>query len=41
MDDQILGLLDNEDDIAAEINESGEFKETVYEILFKIDDKLR
>ena len=41
LDDQILGLLDNEDAIAAEINESGEFRETVYEILLKIDDKLR
>ena len=41
LDDQILGLLDNEDAIAAEINESGEFRETVYEILLKIHDKLR
>ena len=41
LDDQILGLLDDEDTIAAEINESGEFRESVYEILFKIEDKLR
>ena len=36
-----MGLLDDEDTIAAEINESGEFRESVYEILLKIEDKLR
>ena len=41
LDDQILGLLDDEHTIATEINESGDFREAVYEILFKIEDKLR
>ena len=41
LDDKILGLLDDEDTIAAEINESGEFRESVYKILFIIEDKLR
>ena len=41
LDDQILGLLNDEDIIATEINESREFRESVYEILLKIEDKLR
>ena len=40
LDDQILGLLDDEDNIATEINELGEFRESFYEILLKIEDKL-
>ena len=39
-DDQILGLLDDEDNIATEINELGELRESFYEILLKIEDKL-
>ena len=41
LDDQILGLLNDEDIIATEINESGEFKESVNETLLKIENKLR
>ena len=40
-DDHILGLLDHEDAIAAEMNETGEYRETVHKILFRIYDKLR
>ena len=35
-----MGLLDDGHTIATEINESGDFREAVYEILFKIEDRL-
>ena len=40
MDDQILDLIEKEDEIQHEINESANVSKGIYEILIQIEEKL-
>ena len=40
LDDQILNLIEKEDEIQHEVNESANFSKGIYEILIQIEEKL-